>query len=269
MAAMIWDEQAQAYTESETPMKYDPTAESWTGTTGMAWDNEAQAWTEKWGTKVSAYVYGAVGETVTIRKNGIVVATVQTDSSGRSTEMVSLDTGTYDMTGSVSGWTEEQTVDSSTTKFRAMPDNVYYWYGYKSNLGGNGFDTTTSVSSEHYSKIGSLSILTNSLKGVIPATYQSSNYMMSQLSINLSNYSKIKAIFSNPNKSNYEKECDISSYDDSRYIWMTAHNWMSEVGILYVGLIPNKSSGFPEGIGASDSNIPKNSVCYIHAIWFE
>lgn len=131
MAALRWDEQAQAYTESETPMKYDPTAESWTGTTGMAWDNEAQAWTEKWGAQVSAYVYGAVSETITIRKNGIIVATVQTDVSGRSTEMISLAPGTYDMTGSVSGWTEEQVIDIRTDKFRAMPEGSLYWYGNK------------------------------------------------------------------------------------------------------------------------------------------
>ena len=54
MAAMIWDEQAQAFTEAETPMKYDQTAGTWTNTTGLAWDNDAQAWTERWNNGVSA-----------------------------------------------------------------------------------------------------------------------------------------------------------------------------------------------------------------------
>ena len=48
MAAMIWDTEAQAFTEAEIPMKYDTTAESWTDTTGLAWDTESEAWTEKW-----------------------------------------------------------------------------------------------------------------------------------------------------------------------------------------------------------------------------
>lgn len=129
MAAMIWDEQAQAFVKADVPMKYDPTAGAWTDTTGLAWDPDAEAWTERWGTKVSAYVYGAASETITIRKNGIIVETVQTDSSGKSTEQITLSSGTYTLTGSVSGWTEEQTVNSSTTKFRAMPDGAIYWYG--------------------------------------------------------------------------------------------------------------------------------------------
>ena len=129
MAAMIWDNESQAFKEADVPMKYDPTAESWTDTTGLAWDNEAQAWTERWGTKVSAYVYGAVSETITIRKNGIVVETVQTDSTGKSTDQITLSSGTYTLTGSVTGWTEEQTVDDSTDRYRAMPEGALYWYG--------------------------------------------------------------------------------------------------------------------------------------------
>ena len=114
MAAMIWDEQAQAFKEADVPMKYDPTAGAWTDTTGLAWDPEAEAWTEKWNSGVRAYVYAAALETVTIRKDGIIVATVQTDSSGCSSEKITLPYGTYDMSGSVSGWTEEQTVDEDT-----------------------------------------------------------------------------------------------------------------------------------------------------------
>lgn len=48
MAALKWDEQAQAYTESETPMKYDPLAGAWTDTTGLTYNSDAEAWEEKW-----------------------------------------------------------------------------------------------------------------------------------------------------------------------------------------------------------------------------
>lgn len=48
MAALRWDEQEQAYTESETPMKYEPTAGAWTDTTGLAYNMDVEAWEEKW-----------------------------------------------------------------------------------------------------------------------------------------------------------------------------------------------------------------------------
>lgn len=56
MAAMRWDTEAQAFTEAETPMKYDPTAGAWTDTTGLAWDPETEAWTEKWSKKKALYI---------------------------------------------------------------------------------------------------------------------------------------------------------------------------------------------------------------------
>jgi hypothetical protein len=125
-----WDEQSQAYVEPvNVPMRYDEDSQAYVETTGMAWDAESHAWTERWNSGVSACVYGAASETVTIKKNGIIVATVATNSSGCSNEKISLVYGTYTLTGSVSGWTEEQTVDESTTKFRAMPDGALYWYG--------------------------------------------------------------------------------------------------------------------------------------------
>lgn len=52
MAAMIWDGQAQAFKEAETPMKYDPNTGAWTETTGMAYDPDTQAWKEKWNSVV-------------------------------------------------------------------------------------------------------------------------------------------------------------------------------------------------------------------------
>lgn len=51
MAAMIWDTEAQAFTEAETPLKYDPIAGAWTETTGMAYNQDAAAWEEKWRAK--------------------------------------------------------------------------------------------------------------------------------------------------------------------------------------------------------------------------
>ena len=55
MAAMIWDTEAQAFKESETPLKYDPYAGAWTETTGMAYNLAAGAWEEKW-SAVKQYV---------------------------------------------------------------------------------------------------------------------------------------------------------------------------------------------------------------------
>ena len=49
MAALRWDEKAQAFVEStNVPMRYDAESGAWVETTGMAWDEESQAWTEKW-----------------------------------------------------------------------------------------------------------------------------------------------------------------------------------------------------------------------------
>lgn len=48
MAAMIWDTEAQAYKEAETPMIHDPASGAWVETTGLAYNPEAEAWEEKW-----------------------------------------------------------------------------------------------------------------------------------------------------------------------------------------------------------------------------
>ena len=109
---MIWDEQAQAYKDS----------------VGLVWNESARAWEERWG-GVTAYVYGAALETIAIKRNGVTVGQVSTDANGKSTEQIRLACGTYDLTGSVSGWTETQTVDRHTERFRAMPEGALYWYG--------------------------------------------------------------------------------------------------------------------------------------------
>lgn len=147
MAALRWDEQSGAFVETtNAPMRYDSESGAWVETTGMAWDEKSQAWTERWNTGVSAYVYGAANETVTIKKNGIIVATVATNSAGCSNEKISLGYGTYTLTGSGSGWTEEQTVDKNTTKFRAMPEGALYWYGSTTSMCGNIVASTYGVS---------------------------------------------------------------------------------------------------------------------------
>lgn len=109
---MIWDEQARAYKDS----------------VGLVWNESARAWEERWG-GVTAYVYGAALETIAIKRNGVTVGQVSTDTNGKSTEQIRLACGTYDLTGSVSGWTETQTVDRNTERFRAMPEGALYWYG--------------------------------------------------------------------------------------------------------------------------------------------
>lgn len=196
MAAMIWDEQAQAFTEADTPLKHDPTVGAWTETIGLAWDPEAEAWTERWGTKVSAYVYGAVSEIVTIRKDGIIIATVHTDASGKSTEQITLSSGTYTLTGSVSGWTEEQAVNSRTTKFRAMPECAIYWYG---NIIENiilGL-TPNSKSNGGIAKFNTNNIyLLNSTSGGFVANNSLVAYLYTANMIDLSMYNKLKIKYS-------------------------------------------------------------------------
>ena len=53
MAAMIWDTEAQAFTEAQTPMVYDTENQAWRETTGLVWDEQNQAWVEKWNPKKS------------------------------------------------------------------------------------------------------------------------------------------------------------------------------------------------------------------------
>ena len=127
MAAMIWDSAAGAFKDA-TPMILDEQNQAYKDSTGFVWNESAQAWEERWG-GVTAYVYGAALETITIKQNGVTVGQVSTDVNGKSTQQIPLACGAYDLTGSVSGWTETQTVDSNTERLRAMPERVLYWYG--------------------------------------------------------------------------------------------------------------------------------------------
>jgi len=57
-----------------------------------------------------------------------VIATL--NSSGTTTQAVSLPSGTYQFIGSVSGYTTGPvTVDSNTSIIRLRPANIIYWYG--------------------------------------------------------------------------------------------------------------------------------------------
>lgn len=165
---MIWDSTSQAFVEAQTPMVYDTENQAWRETTGMAWNEQSQAWTKRWNS--GAYVYGAASETITIKKNGIIVATVDTDSTGQSIERITLSNGTYTLTGSVSGWTEEQTIDKNTDRFRAMPEGALYWYGNEC------IDVTGGWEAHN------------------PSSVDSRNFFYTQLKIDGNGYTQIKAI---------------------------------------------------------------------------
>ena len=196
MAAMRWDEQSQAFVETtEAPKRYDPESEAWIETTGMSWDSEAQAWTERWGQKATAYVYGAARETVTIKKDGIIVATVETDSTGQSTEQITLYSGIYTLTGSVSGHTEEQAVNENTDRFRAMPEGALYWYGNVCTWITGGWTSVTYTSTQTDSK-GSITKQLNSI--FLDNYYKSESSSGASLQgartsnrVNFLNYSKV------------------------------------------------------------------------------
>lgn len=193
MAALRWDEKAQAFVEStNVPMRYDAESGAWVETTGMAWDEESQAWTERWNTGVKAYVYGAALETVTIKKDGIIVATVDTDSTGQSAEQITLSSGTYTITGSVSGWTEEQTVDGDTTKFRAMPEGALYWYGNECTEITGGY-AVNDVMSSGYNVSGKAIKETNAFYIECDGYHDSSFRTINK--IDLKEYSKIYVTF--------------------------------------------------------------------------
>lgn len=129
MAVKVWDAQSNAFKDAEIPMMWDSQAGAYKDSTGLVYDESTGAWSERWGECVKAYVYGAVQEIITIKRAGIAVKQITTDSSGRSTEPISLPCGIYDLTGSVSGWTETQIVDKNTERFISMPKNSIYWYG--------------------------------------------------------------------------------------------------------------------------------------------
>lgn len=118
MAAMIWDAAVGAFKDA-TPLIRDEQAQAYKDSVGLVWNESARAWEERWG-GVTAYVYGAALETITIKRNGVTVGQIGTDVNGKSTEQIRLACGTYDLTGSVSGWTETQTVDRNTERCRKV-----------------------------------------------------------------------------------------------------------------------------------------------------
>lgn len=128
MAAQIYKTAKGAFEDAPTPQIYDAAVGAYKDSTGLVHDTSKGAWDERWG-GVTAYVYGAALETITIKRNGITVGQVGTDANGKSTEQIRLACGTYDLTGSVSGWTEMQAIDKDTKRFRAMPEGALYWYG--------------------------------------------------------------------------------------------------------------------------------------------
>lgn len=129
------------YDDTIIPHAYDRTIEAYMEA-DSALVHDGGVWREVWPDSVSAYVYGASIETVVIRKNGIVVAEVLTDANGRSIAPATIPRGICTLTGSISGYTEEQAIDDGTTVFRAMPEKSIYWYGNlcKGYAGGLKYD---------------------------------------------------------------------------------------------------------------------------------
>lgn len=75
-------------------------------------------------------VYGAASETVTITNNEGIAFEVATDGSGYGGE-IKIPFGVYTVTGSVSGFSKNSTVDKNTTRINAWIDNAvnYFWHG--------------------------------------------------------------------------------------------------------------------------------------------
>ena len=117
------------YAEQEPAQIYDPAIEAYKDTTGRLYDHALEAWRDVWPEGTRAYAYGAANETITIIKDGVMVAQVSTNNNGKTDERIQLGCGIYQIAGSVSGWTEEQEIDSQTDKIRAMPEGALYWYG--------------------------------------------------------------------------------------------------------------------------------------------
>ena len=58
MAALKWDEQSQAYTETQNvPMRYDVESGAWVETAAMAYNPDVGAWEEKWSPNKRLYLY--------------------------------------------------------------------------------------------------------------------------------------------------------------------------------------------------------------------
>ncbi|MBO5155255.1 MAG: hypothetical protein J6C00_13025 [Eubacterium sp.] len=269
MAALRWDEQSQAYVETTgAPKRYDPESEAWVETTGMVWDHATEAWTERWGQKVTAYVYGAALETVTIKKNGIIVATVETNADGRSNEQIGLVCGIYTLTGSVSGWTEEQIVDDNTTMFRAMPDGtVLYWYGnISSQLGGFECKLTQSGYT-----IKSGTVNTNNLYVSNP-TYRQCACLNSKNTIDISSFSTCHII----------SNCGSSGDDigNGSAFWFhkdLSHAWSFDQGAFVKGMNDNEIQqydcditdyNYAAYVGFATADITTR-YGYLYAIWLE
>lgn len=187
MAAMIWDAVAGAFKDAPTPLIYDASAQTYKDSTGLVHDESAQAWEERWG-GVTAYVYGAALETITIKQNGVTVGQIGTDANGKSTEQIRLACGTYDLTGSVSGWTETQTVDRNTERFRAMPEGALYWYGNECNWLTGGWEYQYHRDDiAQFEKKANCLYITSNMKNSIP-------YVSTKKLINLKSFGVLSGI---------------------------------------------------------------------------
>ena len=265
-----WDEQSQAYVEPvNVPMRYDEDSQAYVETTGMAWDAESQAYSEVWGQKVSAYVYGAVSETVTIKKDGIIVATVATNADGVSDEQIELVYGTYTLTGSVSGWTEEQTVDKDTTKFRAMPAGALYWYGNMCTdleLGGTAILSNAS-GFEPYESFGTPTNMGTYFK-FTSNTSSNDSGIYAVNSIDFSRFAKINAIAEGITPLN-----STTAEFGTAYAANSGKNYKSS-NIYYMNVRDKQLRTYTSEINNSD-NLYVSSCAYhgrsfnLYALWFE
>jgi hypothetical protein len=132
MAALIWDQQAQAYREpTEEPKRYDTSSKAWTETTGKAYDTSSKAWTERW----SPVAELEVGSTYTLggnaKTNGTATPQAQCLAiSGTSALMQStgLWGGTWPGTGELSS-----TAETYFGNLSSAISNVYLPTGASAN----------------------------------------------------------------------------------------------------------------------------------------
>lgn len=52
MAALVWDNQSQAFVDAETPVTYNPQLEAWEDTDGYGYNPEMGAWQKVWPTEL-------------------------------------------------------------------------------------------------------------------------------------------------------------------------------------------------------------------------
>lgn len=57
MAALIWDNELQAFTEAATPKIWDPALGAYEDTAGLVWNPELEAWEEGWNPEKRLYLY--------------------------------------------------------------------------------------------------------------------------------------------------------------------------------------------------------------------